>query len=399
MDDVESRLRRTLTESLDGIEPERGRAAPALRRARRGRAARGAAAGLACLLVVAATAVAWERRQDDRPAPAGERADVKTFVVSFPRGGRATVTIDVRKAQACVAVQGGGVTLSGHLHYDPAGPDPTVAELHVPPRHLRWPQCDPVDQGDAARVIAEPHRHYLDLHPDPAVRAGVLRPLELAAEDAPDVAEIVCSQDGAVALTPEVQPQEDGIHLRFYNPSRRWRAFNLFDGEGHNEGGDLGFGRDDNVSTFPPGTLYAGCFDDLDDSFSPGDAEYTELTIVDPRRLWTELDLACGTAYEERVVDTDEPSDRSETQVRGGIIAPVPSDTTFPEMARDHVPGLRDEDDIRRPGYPETALHFNHHNVFRDGVAVARLMFVDGPEVWEIRVGACPGTGVGEPEG
>lgn len=395
MSDLEVRLRDTLSRRLDAVAADPARAAQTVRRARRGRAARGIAAGLAGVLVAGAAALAFESGLDERPSPAKEPPAAGTFAVSFPGDSRGTVTVDVPKAQVCLDLAGGVPVWAAHLHHDPEGlsPDPGVAEFRLSFETYRRPQCVSVDRADAERIVAEPQRHYLDAHRDHSTPVSTLRPLDLAPEELPDVAEIVCSEEGAVAVTPRVQPQEDGVHLRFRASGDRWRAFNLFNGEGANEGGDIRPGFE-NVSTFPPGPLYAGCFEDLDDGFSPGDPEYAELTIEDPRGLWTELDLVCGAGYEDREVETDEPSDRYDSRTPRDV-ATTPSDTSFPEMAREYVSGIREDDDVLRPGYPQTTLHFEHHNVFRDDAPVARLMFVDGPEVWKIRVSACPGSGIG----
>ncbi len=383
MTDVESRLRRTLSDRLDPIAPDARRAPAAFRRARRGRVVRGAAAGLACALVVAVAAAAWERRDDRVTRPAGNVPQSATYSLSFDDGTEGTITIDVQKAQACVDLPRGTGAVSAHLHRDPAGVDPTVAELYVAEAR-GWPVCGAMHPDDAEGAVRDPRRHYVELHPPGPAIVAELEPLDLVPQDAPAVAEIACSQDGAVALTPQVRPREDGVHLKFYNPTRRWRAFNLLhDGRG-NEGGRLSMGTDANVSTFPPGPLYVSCLERQNDAvFNSRDDTYARFTIVDPDGLWTEPDLDCDVERERPVVVTDEPLPEDPDRL-----------PDFEALIREHVPGLEPADELERPGYPGTEFHFEPRTVVRGGRRVAGVMLVQEDGFWAIDVRACPGSGL-----
>lgn len=381
MNDFEPRLRAVLREALDPVVADGGRAAAAVRKARRGRALRGAAAGLACALTVAAAAIAWERRPDEEPPrPAAEPPVARTFALDF-ESGEGTLTIDVPKAQACLDLTKDVPGFGAQLHYDPDGPDdPVVAEFGSGITNAHSPRCVPVDPSEARRVLSQPVRHYVAFDPPGFTRGSALLPLDDPPILAPDVAVIVCSLDGAVALTPYVQPREDGVHLRFYNPTRRWRTFQLLADDGGNEGGRVSYGSDYNVSAFGPGPLYAGCFEDLDTApISSRDPAYTSFTIVDPRGYWTEDDLDCDSPEKRPEVDTGEP--RVEVE-------------DFEELIREHVPGIRADDLLERPRYPGTEFHFEPRTVVRDGRRIAGLMLVRGDVNWAIAPRVCPGSGI-----
>ncbi|HEX2295628.1 MAG TPA: hypothetical protein VHN37_10005 [Actinomycetota bacterium] len=385
MTDLEPRLRAVLKETLDPVVAERGRAAAAVGRARRGRALRGAATGLACVLAVAAAALAWERRpSDEAPRPAAEPPAVETFALEF-KGGDGTLTVDAPKAQACLDLSRDVPGFGGRLYYDPDGPDdPVVADFGAGITNAHSPLCVSIGPDDARRVLAEPARHYVELGPRLFDQASPLEPLDAVPALAPDVAVIVCSRSGAVALTPQVQPREDGVHLRFYNPSRRWRTFQLFSDDGGNEGGRVSFGTDHNVSTFAPGVLYAGCFERLDQvPLHRDEPAYTSFTIVDPRGLWTDDDLSCAAPAKRRPIVTDVAVGEDSTRL-----------PDFEALIREHVPGLEAGDVLERPGYPGTEFHFEPRIVVREGRRIASLMLVSEDGLWAIWPRACPGSGV-----
>lgn len=377
MTDVEARLRDAMRTALDPVVAEKGRRHAAIRSARVGRVVRGISAGLACVLVAGAAALALEPNAgDDPPRPASPPEEVMTFALDFrTQTGDGTLTVDVPKGQVCLKVSRNLAGARGQLHYT----DPTV-DLIVEYVTAAWrPVCHPFDQDDAARIVEQPERHYLTIGPRLYDARASLEPL-IQPPLFPDDAEIVCSQDGAIAITPQVLAQDDGVHVRFYASGGRWTAFNLLADDGKNEGGRLRQGSF--VTGFAPGPLYAGCFEHLDDaSMSPRDPAYTTITIVDPQRLWTPDELDCDAPEKRRAIDTGEP-----------LVEPE----RFDELIREHVPGIEPTDDLERPRYPQTEFHFEPRTVVRDGRRIAGLLLVRGDVNWAIDVQACEGSGIAE---
>jgi hypothetical protein len=181
-------------------------------------------------------------------------------------------------------------------------------------------------------------------------------------------------------LTPRVQPRRDGIHLRFYTPSDRWNAFQLVNDDGDNEGGRFRGYRFENLSTFPPGPLYVGCFESLYDApLYPREPAYSKLTIVDPFGLWTEPEPDCPVPDKRPMIVPGNPSD------------PEPD---YEALMREHASGLEPGDVFERPMYPESEFIFETRTVVRDGRRVASLTFSPRAGSWVITVWACPGSGI-----
>lgn len=379
MDDVEARLRRTLKDRLDPVAADQTRGEPALRRARRGRAVRGVAAGLTAVLLAGAGAAAttWERSEEDRPLPAAEPAGVATFAVDFDPG-HGTVTVDVARAQICFDLSR-GIRMGAQLRYGKEGAG-DVGVTATSATRSAAPQCRPVDPDHAHRLLTNPAGHFVVLSPGYLTRSAGLEEARVSPEQASDTMKIVCSQDGAVAVTPYVRPQEDGIHVSFFDGGDRWKAFNLVNDGGDNEGGDL---RSDGefVSTFPPGPLYAGCFEHLDEApYSPRDPAYTKVTIVDPDSLWTADEPDCGGADKRPLLLPRRPRELE------------PSD--YEPMIREHVSGVRAEDVIERPRYPATEFIYETRTIVRDGRPIASVMFFPRGSQWVLEIFACPGSGI-----
>lgn len=391
MSDVEARLKETLRASLDAINAEPGRAAAAVRRARRGRVVRGVAAGLAGVLVAGAVAMAWEPRADDPPRPASEPPAHATFVLDFrPGGGR--LTVDVAKAQVCLDVAWDVVPSGSALEYEPPGSPSTIVAALGRPRLPRAPRCESVDPGEAARVIDEPHLHRVVLSPGYAVRASFLEPVDPSPGNAPDVLEIVCSEDGAVALTPQAQPRRDGVRLRIYNQGGAWRGFEVSSADGRFGGGGLRRDRVfDKTWTIDPGPHGIRCLrNPRADVYDPEDGSFAQFTIVDPYDLWNDPELECVEGNSRREVTTT---------------APVPDSRDLPDfdaLIRDHVPGVQPGDVLERPFYPESGVKLEPRTLIRDGRKIATFYLgIDkvrgGPgHVWSILPRVCPGSGIAD---
>jgi hypothetical protein len=347
-----------------------------LRRARRGRLGRGIAAGLAGVLVAGAAALAWEQTPDDgRPRPASPRGPAATFRLDFHAAGDGTLAVDSAKGRICVEVSGKVVGWGAELRYA----DPTEDVVVVYLSTARRPWCHPIDPGDAARLLDRPGRHYVTVGPRRYLAHSELEPFGPDPRALPDVGEIVCSPDGAVAMTSHVRAQEDGVHLRFYAQDDRWRSFNLVADDGSNEGGRLH--GTENVSTFGPGPLYAGCFERPNDApMSPRDRAYARLTIVDPHGLWTDDEPDCPVP------------DKRPSLVPDGRTAGEKPD--YGALIREHVSGVAADDVIERPLYPGSEHVFETRMVVRGGRQIASVTFARRAGDWVVTVWACPGSGL-----
>lgn len=205
-------------------------------------------------------------------------------------------------------------------------------------------------------------------------------------EQAPVLATVRCTDDGAETDTAKVQPERDGLHIRFINETNHREFFLRMRGGGdwHNEGGRLEpYGVTELTTSAPPGELVVGCFRNENDIPvpDPDDPRYAPLTIVDPKDLWVPDDLYCGSEPERSRIETDVAAE---------------DETNFPALAREEVAGLHPNDVVRKPGYPETEWHLNSHVVMRDGDVIAQLSFGTSGGKWEISVRSCPGSGIGE---
>jgi hypothetical protein len=315
--------------------------------------------------------------------------EAATFRLDFVDAGDGTLTIDVAKAQACTDLSR-DLRVPPQLRYFDGTEDLVVAYLPA----ARGPACRPLDPSDARRVVDEPSRHYVSLGPSYSLAIAHLSPLDPAPDHLPDTAEIVCSQDGAVSLTPRVQATRVGVRFRIYNESGAWDEFNLTSPAGGDSGGRLPRkGVFDNTWNIAPGPHAIGCFRDTRPvPFSdPTHPDYTAFTVVDPNGLWVEPGLDCT-------------QDRRRAEVASDV--PVRSYRDEPEMEpliRDLVPGVRDGDTFVRVTYPESAAKSEHLTLVRDGrkVAVFYLSSEEDPEtpgkyVWSLLPYVCPGSGIAE---
>ena len=174
--------------------------------------------------------------------------------------------------------------------------------------------------------------------------------------DAPDVALITCKKDGSTKLkTPAVQAQPDGVHVKVTN--RAGEPVSIY--------GltlDSSEGIEEHVVQQPPGSARVGCapYSMHGDSYDP---VRTTLDIVDPDKLWVDIDLACppGSDLVQSTVHDyfGDPSAGEE----GDVV----------EIARRRVRGEREDDRVERAGYPDS---YNATvRVVRDEYVIAELHF------------------------
>jgi hypothetical protein len=201
--------------------------------------------------------------------------------------------------------------------------------------------------------------------------------------DIPSTAKVICTDEGARAVTPVVRPQREGVHIVIDNRTDR-REFYVRAAAASepNQGGRLA--RNARTSVLwgsGPGRVLIGCYhkDDPPDFFETRGQGYASFTVVDPNGLWTPWTLECeGTRPLRRSIVAREP--------RGGDLESV---------ARRIVPGIELDDRLHRPGYPETEFIFELLTVMRRDRRIALLTFFSREPGLRIRVEACRNSGVG----
>lgn len=202
---------------------------------------------------------------------------------------------------------------------------------------------------------------------------------------APDVARLVCDQDGMTALDPEVAARPDGVYLEVLNQTTR-REFYISKPDGRdNEGGGLSpMGITKITTSMPPGEIYVSCFGKGEDISHQQRLEgRAVITVVDPDRLWVPPELDCSIDDRDRIVDDSVP-EGAETDVDG--------------LIRAIVPGIQQEDQIRKAGYPLTQSGVQPRIIIRDGLRLATVMLEpedEGYETWVAFVNACHESGIG----
>jgi hypothetical protein len=200
-----------------------------------------------------------------------------------------------------------------------------------------------------------------------------------ADEPAADVARIVCSEDTVLVETPMVRAQRDGVHLAFDNPEHLW-GFELRHESaphGSSVGGAFQGRSDTTTFSLRPGEWTVACLRASDSAYYDPEAATALLTVVDPNSLYVPWDLSCGFGEQFRMKVAVAEDEKAEGVFR-------------------RVSGVRPTDEFRKPNYPDSPQYGPTVIVFRDGVAVARIMSFDfgtHPEA-SLLVNACPGSGI-----
>jgi len=195
--------------------------------------------------------------------------------------------------------------------------------------------------------------------------------------EAADAALIACKGQATLVETPVVRARSDGVHVVIANPGDAW-GFEFHPVSFEYEqamGGDL---RGDDVEstwTIAPGEVIVACLPGSRSSYFDVETPTASLTVVDPDGLFVPWDLVCGSGEQFRIrIDASEDDDPAEVFRR--------------------VPGVLPSDDLRKPGYPLSPLHWPTLNVFRDGDPIARIGAPRIGEDWELIVDACPESGI-----
>ena len=177
----------------------------------------------------------------------------------------------------------------------------------------------------------------------------------------PDVARVVCDQDGTRLLTSQVRPHADGVHIRI---DSRLAPEDVSFAVGEIGGSEA---AGEQVWPIPPGPVEIGCWE----SFAE-EPDYVSLEVVDPQRLYVPAELECLEAV---------GSSGGGVASSGGSYGKAPEgDPRDPvEIAREFFEsafGPLGEGDVVEPaGYPEAEIR--QVRLVRDGRTVAVAEYAD----------------------
>ena len=203
-------------------------------------------------------------------------------------------------------------------------------------------------------------------------------PAIAASRVAPDVTRVSCEPDGAVVDGSVVRAGEAGVRFVVRNeadaqflrvrPRRELGSpvdLLLADGD-----------PSEAVLAVPPGSVLVSCL--LDHASGPAPA--SELAIVDPHELWISPELACSKVVER--------------EFQSGFAG---TDEDPVETVRRTIRDLVSQDEIAKPGYPQTRWHGDLVVVIRDGRTIGRVTRAQDQGGWTVALTACTGAGIVEP--
>jgi hypothetical protein len=191
------------------------------------------------------------------------------------------------------------------------------------------------------------------------------------------VARVVCDH-GAIRLDARVvRAHSEGVRFVFENPGGAWgfEFHPLLYEHGSSKGGEFYADTVEENWSLPPGEVTVACLPDARSSYYDPGAVTATITVVDPDGLYVSPYLVCGSGEQFRL------------KIEGG-------ENEDPAGVFRRVSGVRPSDQLTKPFYPGTPLHWPTFLVVRDGDAVARI---GGPEIgdeWKLFVDACPGSGI-----
>jgi len=195
---------------------------------------------------------------------------------------------------------------------------------------------------------------------------------------APDVARVSCEPEGAVVDASVVRAGDAGVRFVVQNEAQ---AQFLRVRPQRELGGPVDLLLVDGPSSeailaVAPGSVLVSCLRDR----ASGPAPASELAIVDPQDLWISPELACS-----KVVEREFQSRFSGTE----------EDAI--ETVRRTIGDLVSEDEIAKPGYPQTRWHGDLVVVIRDGRTIGRVTRAQDQGMWTVALSACTGSGIVEP--
>lgn len=173
----------------------------------------------------------------------------------------------------------------------------------------------------------------------------------------PDVARVVCDENGARLETTLVRPQPDGIHFEIVNEAGGERSIAIQNAQGTGTGMGVPAGTSTQVVDIEPGAVTVSC---SDPATEPGAGEALE--VVDEDGIWVSTRLECAEQFSQ-VLD---------------YIQGASGETTDPlEAARKAVEGfgLEPDDVFERAGYPDTDTA--RVRMVRDGEPIAIVDLID----------------------
>ena len=173
----------------------------------------------------------------------------------------------------------------------------------------------------------------------------------------PEVARLVCDENGVRVETPSIKPQADGVHFEVVNETDGERSLAIESAQGTGVGMGVPAGDSTQILDVEPGDVTVSC---SDPSVEPGAGE--SLEVVDEDGVWVSTRLECEEQFSQ-VVD---------------YIQGATGETTDPlEAARKAVEGfqLEADDTFERAGYPETETA--RVRMLRDGEPIAIVDLID----------------------
>ena len=173
----------------------------------------------------------------------------------------------------------------------------------------------------------------------------------------PDVARVLCDENGAHLETTSVRPQPDGIHFEIVNETGSERSVAIQNAQGTGTGMGVPAGTSTQVVDVEPGALTVSC---TDPATEPGAGEALE--VIDEDGIWVSTRLGCAEQF-SGIVD---------------YIQGASGETSDPlEAAKKAVEGfgLEPDDVFERAGYPDTDTA--RVRMVRDGEPIAVVDLID----------------------
>jgi hypothetical protein len=194
---------------------------------------------------------------------------------------------------------------------------------------------------------------------------------------APDVARVRCEPGGAVLDASAVRAGEAGVRFEVQNEAN---ALVLRVRPQRDLGSPVDLVLADGdpseaVLAVAPGSVRVSCLEDR----ASGPAPASELAIVDPQELWISPELACSKVVER------------EFQSRFAGIDEDPVETV-----RRTIRDLVSQDEVAKPGYPQTRWHGDLVVVIRDGRTIGRVTRAQDQGMWTVALTVCTGSGIVE---
>jgi hypothetical protein len=158
-------------------------------------------------------------------------------------------------------------------------------------------------------------------------------------KDVPDIARIVCTQEGTRVETATIRPRLDGVHVLIDNQLGFDTGFSTRYENGAGEGDNAPTGGSEHVLAAPPGTLEIGCYGDPDEA-----SDLEAILVVDPTGIYRSTELDCDATVQGI-------SDYAE-----GATGYVGELMDIARIRLDQAIQLHDDDAVEFAGYPEDAL-------------------------------------------